>query len=70
MDRIFKSYEDLPATLNAGDIAQFLGLSKAGAYNLVNSSGFPTLKIGKRLVVPKQAFIRWVEENTGTQREA
>ena len=27
--------------------------------------GFPVLKIGSRMVVPKEQFIRWVEENTG-----
>lgn len=70
MNRIYKSPEDLPATLNAEDVALYLGLSRAGAYNLINSSDFPTLRIGKRLIVPKQAFIRWVEEKTGTQREA
>ena len=27
--------------------------------------GFPVLKIGSRMVVPKEQFICWVEEHTG-----
>ena len=26
---------------------------------------FPALKIGSRIVVPKESLIRWVEQNTG-----
>lgn len=26
--------------------------------------GFPVLKIGNRMVVPKEEFIRWVQQNT------
>ena len=29
------------------------------------SYGFPVLKIGSRMVVPKEQFICWVEEHTG-----
>ncbi len=61
----FKSIEDLPATLNAENVAKYLGISRVGGYNLLNSDGFPTLRIGKRMVVTKEAFINWVKENTG-----
>ena len=27
--------------------------------------GFPVLRVGSRMVVPKDAFIRWVESHTG-----
>ena len=27
--------------------------------------GFPLLKVGSRMVVPKEQFIRWVQEHTG-----
>jgi hypothetical protein len=30
----------------------------------MHESGFPVLKIGSRMVVPKEKFIHWVEENT------
>ena len=60
----YKSYEDLPLFLNAELVAQVLGISPAGAYHLLHSEGFPVLKIGTRMVVPKEKFRQWVERNT------
>jgi len=45
------SYDQLPIMLNANAIAQTLGISRAGAYELMHSEGFPTLRIGKRMMV-------------------
>ena len=63
----YKSYEDLPLFLNAELVAQVLGISLAGAYDLLHSEGFPVLKIGTRMVVPKEKFRQWVEEQTGAE---
>ena len=38
-----------------------LGISRAGAYELVRSEGFSALKIGSRIVVPKEKFIGWID---------
>lgn len=65
MDKSFKNIEELPITLNGDDIAAALNISRAGAYNLMNSQGFPSLRIGKRIVVPKEAFLKWIDSNLG-----
>ena len=59
------NYENLPAVLNANQLAAALGISLAGAYQLLNTGTFPTLRIGKRLLVPKDKLIEWIEQNTG-----
>ena len=59
------SYDQLPIMLNADNIAQTLGISRAGAYELMHSEGFPTLRIGKRMMVSKDRFIQWIERNSG-----
>lgn len=61
----YKSYDELPLFLNANIVSNVLGISKTSAYELVRSKGFPVLKIGSRLVVPKEKFREWVEQNTG-----
>jgi predicted DNA-binding transcriptional regulator AlpA len=61
----YKTLDELPVTLNAADVAETLGLSRAGAYNLINSKGFPTLQIGSRKIVPKDRFIEWIDNHTG-----
>ena len=59
------NYENLPAVLNASQLAAALGISRAGAYKLLNTGTFPTLRIGKRLLVPKDKLIKWIEQNPG-----
>ena len=60
----FKDYSELPLFLNAEIIAKVLGVSPASSYELMHESGFPVLRIGNRMVVPKGEFIHWVEKNT------
>ncbi len=60
----YKSYDDLPLFLNAELVSKVLGVSPSSGYELMHESEFPVLKIGSRMVVPKEKFIRWVEEHT------
>ena len=65
----FKSYDELPLFLNARTVAQVLGISMAGAYELLHQEGFPVLKVGSRLVVPKEKFLSWIESQTGGEAQ-
>ena len=60
----FKNYTDLPLMLSVPEVGEVLGISRAGAYELVRSKGFPKVKIGNRIVIPKDKFIQWIEEQT------
>lgn len=60
----YKSYDDLPLFLNAEMVAQVLGVSPSSGYELMREPGFPVLRVGSRMVVPKEQFIRWVTEHT------
>lgn len=60
----YKSYDDLPLFLNAEMVAAVLGVAPSSAYELMHEPEFPTLRIGNRMVVPKEKFVQWVETNT------
>lgn len=62
---MYKSYDELPLFLNAETMAKLLGISISGMYELMHEKGFPVLKIGTRLVVPREKFREWVEQNVG-----
>ena len=62
----YTSMEQLPITLSANQVAQVLGISRANAYTLMHSKGFPTIQIGKRMVVPKNKLIEWMEWQTAS----
>ena len=61
----YTNYDDLPLMLSVPDVASALGISRAGAYELVRSDGFPSLRIGSRIIVPKGNLIDWINANTG-----
>ena len=61
----YKSYDELPLFLNAATVAKVLGIAPSSSYELIHEKNFPTLRIGNRIVVPKEAFIQWVEQHTG-----
>ena len=60
---VYKSYDDLPLFLNSETVAQVLGVSPSSAYELMHELDFPVLRIGSRMVVPKEQFIQWVTEH-------
>ena len=64
---IFKSYEELPLMLSVPEMAAALGISRAGAYELARSEGFPALRIGTRIVIPKDELREWIKRNMGKQ---
>ena len=64
----YKSYEELPLMLSVPEVAAVLGISQAGAYELVRTDGFPSLKVGSRIVVPKEKFIEWIDENAAKKQ--
>ena len=61
----YKSYDELPLFLNAATVAKVLGIAPSSSYELMHEKDFPALRIGNRIVVPKEAFIQWVEQHTG-----
>ena len=65
---IYHNYEELPLFLNSETVAKTLGVSPSSAYELMHEPDFPMLRIGNRMVVPKEQFIQWVTEHTGGGR--
>ena len=57
-------FDEFPISLKNEHICAILGISRAAAYQLMRSKGFPTIRIGKRMVVPRDKFIIWMEQQT------
>ena len=63
-ESIYKSYDELPLFLNAETVAKVLGVSPSSGYELMHEKDFPALKIGSRIVVPKDKLREWIDANT------
>ena len=60
----YKSYDELPLFLNAEMVANVLGVSSTVCYEMMHAGKLPVLRIGSRLIVPKEKFLEWIEKNT------
>jgi len=60
----YKNFDELPLMLSVPDVAAVLGISRAGAYELVKSRGFPSLQIGARILVPRDKLVAWIDEKS------
>lgn len=59
-----RSYDDLPLFLNAELLSQVLGVSISTTYEMMHEPDFPVLRVGSRMMVSKEKFIQWVEEQS------
>lgn len=51
-------------TMNVKEMGAMMGISTPKAYDLASSEGFPSIKMGRRIVIPIEAFNRWLDEQT------
>ena len=65
-EALYTSYEQLPLTLSAPQAARVIGISVPKMYQLMHSCDFPTMFIGKRMLVNKDALIKYMKEHTRT----
>ena len=65
----YRSFDDLPLMLSVPELASVLGISRAGAYELVKEKGFPAMKIGSSILVPRDKLIDWINAKSSHNGE-
>lgn len=61
---IYTNYEELPLMLSVKQLVDLLGVSDSTIYELIQEPDFPSLRIGKRIVVPKEELRSWIASHT------
>ena len=52
---------EYPLCMDAEDVKEALGISRAGAYTVMHRADFPLVKLGKRMIVPRDEFFSWLD---------
>ena len=60
----YYSFSEVPVVLNANQLASVLNISLTNAYCLLRSENFPTLRIGRRLLVSRDNLLNWMNEHS------
>ncbi|MBQ2990899.1 MAG: helix-turn-helix domain-containing protein [Clostridia bacterium] len=50
--------------MNVSDLQQALGIGRNQAYDLVNRDDFPKIRVGRKILIPRDALIRWLDKQT------
>lgn len=58
------STNDLALILNASQVAEFLGISRRLTYQLFRQKDFPTIQVGRRKLVRREALLAWLDAHT------
>ena len=54
-------------TISVQELSAQMGISLPKAYELVKTPGFPTIRIGKRMLVSREKFLEWLENHTARE---
>ena len=49
------------------ELAEVIPLGRNGLYKLVNSSGFPKIVVGRKILIPVKGLLQWMNENSITK---
>ncbi len=60
----YTNFSELPLVLNMHQAAEVLGISSSGMYELSRIEGFPSFKVGKRVLILRDAMKAWLEQQS------
>ena len=58
----YNSFDELPLMLTVEDVSHVLGIGLAHAYEVAHRRDFPTITLGSRIIVPRDKFMEWIDE--------
>lgn len=65
MKRItYQLFEELPVVMMVPDMANVLGIGLTKAYEISKEKGVSCLRLGSRILIPRDHFICWINEKT------
>ena len=59
---VITSFDSLPVIMTVDDVKNVLRVSRPNAYKIVSSDTFPKFYIGKRLLIKKEDFLQWLNQ--------
>ena len=61
----YKTYDELPMFIHVPALSKLFGISQSSCYELMYEKDCPSLRIGSRIVVPRDKLIEWIEARVG-----
>ena len=65
----YNSFDELSLVLTVEDVSHVLGIGLAHAYEVAHRRDFPTITLGSRIIVPRDKFMEWIDEQAAKKSE-
>ena len=62
MTRKYRSFDELPLTLRVEELMPILNIGRNTAYELVRSGTIRSIRVGRKILIPKSEVIRFLEQ--------
>lgn len=62
VDATVAKFHDLPLMLTVEETARVLRIGRNGAYEAVASGAIPSIRIGRKIRVPRKALAAWIDD--------
>ena len=59
------SIDGLPEFCTLADLSLILPVSRATLYRMAEQKRIPSLRIGRRVIIPRESFQKWIEQECG-----
>jgi excisionase family DNA binding protein len=56
-------------TYSVDDVAALLGIARGKAYEYVRSGAIPSIRMGKRYLIPRERFHTWLNREAPTSKD-
>ena len=53
--------------MTVSDVQQAMNIGRNTAYELVNRADFPKIRMGRKIILPRDAFLRWLDQQTASE---
>jgi excisionase family DNA binding protein len=59
---VYRTFDELPMFINVATVSKVLGISASSGYELMHEKDFPSIKIGSRILVPRDKLKEWLDK--------
>ena len=62
------SLDELPDFCSLEELSRVLQVSRSTAYRMAAQGSIPSLRVGRRVIVPKEHLVRWIDSSVSCEK--
>ena len=62
------SLDELPDFCSLEELSKVLQVSRSTVYRMAAQGSIPSLRVGRRVIVPKEHLVRWIDSSVSCEK--